>query len=316
MNHPLKNPQWLLPVIRKVIRRNGVFVCSICRTEYSTMGEANGCLNQCWYEIRNFYPVVKRRRLHKLIYRCQYCCRDYDFETQALACANACSSDRNRQHIQEQLVNDLPVDVPAKRPGSVRLNQQSSLGRRLRRQIENDVLADRPAHEDDIHDIAIDHPVAGEASAPLSQHEAPLPESGKPSSGFQKPSSTNAGTSSKAPAAAAPSAATAPAANTATAAKSAKSNASTQAAAAEKASTKAAAEAPAEAAKAAAAPQAEVNKGRHKDSFPKQWSRQDAKYQCRYCNKRFYTKQEVEDCFNGHFNEDGYEKEVGAGPEN
>lgn len=46
-----------------------------------------------------------------------------------------------------------------------------------------------------------------------------------------------------------------------------------------------------------------------KADFPKQWIRMDAKYQCCYCKKLFFTKMETEACFNEHFDADGLEKE-------
>jgi hypothetical protein len=46
-----------------------------------------------------------------------------------------------------------------------------------------------------------------------------------------------------------------------------------------------------------------------KADFPKQWIRMDAKYQCCYCKKLFFTKMETESCFNGHFDENGVEIE-------
>jgi hypothetical protein len=60
-------------------------------------------------------------------------------------------------------------------------------------------------------------------------------------------------------------------------------------------------------------PQTEVviaDRGRHIGSFSKPWIRKNEKYQCRFCSELYYTRMEVENCFKGHFGEDGYEKKT------
>ena len=44
-----------------------------------------------------------------------------------------------------------------------------------------------------------------------------------------------------------------------------------------------------------------------KDSFESFWVRKDAKYECRFCHTQFFTRIEVEKCFNDHFDESGIE---------
>lgn len=46
---------------------------------------------------------------------------------------------------------------------------------------------------------------------------------------------------------------------------------------------------------------------RNKDFYPKPFLRQNAKYRCAYCLTDFFTKMEVEQCFDGHFDEQGKE---------
>lgn len=48
------------------------------------------------------------------------------------------------------------------------------------------------------------------------------------------------------------------------------------------------------------------HKKRHRNEFPKQFSRHNAKYMCLVCNSEYFTKTEVEACFSGHFDEEGY----------
>lgn len=49
------------------------------------------------------------------------------------------------------------------------------------------------------------------------------------------------------------------------------------------------------------------SKGRSKRSFAKAWVRHDAKYKCSYCNALYFTKMETEQCFEGHFDAEGFE---------
>lgn len=122
MPRHLANSSLLLPVIRKVICRNGSYICSICRTEYLSKVEANNCLNQCWYDVQEIYPVVERKLGGlKKVYRCHFCCRDYPEESEALSCAKRCQGQRNQLHVREQLLNELPIKPPKHRPRRLRL---------------------------------------------------------------------------------------------------------------------------------------------------------------------------------------------------
>lgn len=122
MGRHLTNSGLILPVIRKVISRDGAYVCCICRSEYKTKVEANNCLNHCWYDVQHLYPVVLRKLNGRhVVFRCQYCCRDYEDESSALSCARRCRGERNHLHIREQLLNDLPIEAPSHRPSRIRL---------------------------------------------------------------------------------------------------------------------------------------------------------------------------------------------------
>lgn len=46
---------------------------------------------------------------------------------------------------------------------------------------------------------------------------------------------------------------------------------------------------------------------RNKGFYPKPFLRQNAKYRCAYCLKDYFTKMEVEQCFDGHFDDQGRE---------
>ncbi|MBF0440918.1 MAG: hypothetical protein HQK54_03350 [Oligoflexales bacterium] len=47
---------------------------------------------------------------------------------------------------------------------------------------------------------------------------------------------------------------------------------------------------------------------RKKSEFPTHWFRSDAKYGCRYCQKMYFTRSEVEFCFHSHFDDNDIEK--------
>lgn len=46
---------------------------------------------------------------------------------------------------------------------------------------------------------------------------------------------------------------------------------------------------------------------RHRSEFKKEWFRKDAKYECGFCHELYFTRLEVEQCFGGHFDEEGLE---------
>ena len=226
MARQLSDAGIMLPVIRKVICRDGCFICSICRSEYQSRIEANNCLNACWLDIQDFYPIVLHKlNLRKIAFRCQFCCRDYLDESLALACARRCLSARNNQHIKEQLVNDLPIVAPVRKSSRLRL------------------IATRPSAAAGRFHKSPPQQSSASAKDPNSITTEPLlvqppivPES-RPAHPEVKPIDTR----------------------------------------------------------------------RTKASFPKQWIRNDARYQCKYCNSLFFTKMETETCFHSHFDEQGFE---------
>lgn len=211
MGRHLTNSGLVLPVIRKVICRDETFICSICRSEYHNKVEANNCLNHCWYDVQNLYPVVLRKLNGRhVVFRCHFCCRDYKDESEALACARRCQGDRNQLHVHEQLLNDLPIEAPSHRPSRLRLV----------------ALKAAPAHP-------LAKPKDVEHTPTVSEDEE---------SDIEIPSENP-----------------------------------------------------------------DVAPRKSKADFPKQWVRMDAKYQCCYCKKLYFTKMETEACFNGHFDENGRE---------
>ncbi|MCX6128269.1 MAG: hypothetical protein NTX25_04295 [Proteobacteria bacterium] len=213
MSRQLTGSGIILPIIRKVICRDEVYVCCICRSDYKSKIEANNCLNQCWFDVQELYPVVVRKlNVRKVVFRCHFCCRDYSDDMEALNCARRCLNAANKQHIKEQLINELPIEAPNRRPSRLRL------------------VTAKP-----------------QAAPPKSKIKARS----------KKASPQN---------------------NTTPEDKS-----------------------------APAVEKTYIEKRRKKSAFPKHWVRADAKYQCKYCNQKFFTKMEVEACFNGHFDQEDFE---------
>lgn len=105
-----------LPLVRRIFRQAGNYICGLCKTEHGSYGDANSCMNQCWFDVHNFFPVVKRRlSAETWVHRCLFCCRDYTNEPEAFRCAALCAGEKNRLQIHEQLLNELPLPPPQRK---------------------------------------------------------------------------------------------------------------------------------------------------------------------------------------------------------
>lgn len=105
-----------LPLVRRIFRHADVYLCGLCKTEHRSYGEANSCMNQCWFDVHNFFPVVKRKLSRDTwTHRCLFCCRDYTNEQDAFGCAARCAGEKNRLQLREQLLNDLPLPPPTRK---------------------------------------------------------------------------------------------------------------------------------------------------------------------------------------------------------
>lgn len=105
-----------LPLVRRIFRQADKYICGLCKSVHKSYGQANSCMNQCWFDVHNFFPVVKRRLSRDTwVNRCLFCCRDYSNEQEAFACAAHCAGERNRLQLSEQLLNDLPLPPPTRK---------------------------------------------------------------------------------------------------------------------------------------------------------------------------------------------------------
>ena len=217
-----------IPTIRKIFRTStNVYLCGICRSNYQTMHEANSCLNHCWFEVSEFYPLVPRRNAqHKFVYRCRYCSRDYEREEDGLRCASDCKTRGNRLHEIDQNILNLPITPRAKPKKHRPVNVATSFVPKYQFKHKQEEEAIEPTMNNA-------EPVQEEQPPLQEQQAAPEPEK---------------------------------------------------------------ADEP-------------IDRGKHRSEYKKEWVRKDAKYECCYCQQKYFTRNEVISCFNEHFDEDGYEKE-------
>lgn len=116
MGQKFQTKQARVPVIRKIFRKGKVFTCGICRSNYHSRGEANHCLNECWFQLRHHYPLIHEKHHGQPIkYKCQFCYRIYTDQEEALDCAQLCMEAHEQKHLSEQLTNDLPISVKSRR---------------------------------------------------------------------------------------------------------------------------------------------------------------------------------------------------------
>jgi len=76
--------------IRRVVRRGAIHICGLCRRQYSEEDEAHDCVVSCWGELLSLNPVLRRRSLAIVHFRCRFCARDHHSVARATACAAAC----------------------------------------------------------------------------------------------------------------------------------------------------------------------------------------------------------------------------------
>ncbi len=76
--------------IRRVVRRGMLHICGLCRRQYSDEADAHECVLSCWTELLSLDPVLPRRALAVVNYRCRFCARDYRSRSLAHSCAKLC----------------------------------------------------------------------------------------------------------------------------------------------------------------------------------------------------------------------------------
>lgn len=231
--HILQNP----PILR-VLRKDGLHLCGICRAAYHHHTAAVSCLNRCWKQIsEEGQGITLITDLGQEKYLCLFCFRSYRLPGEAQACAEDCCSKGIKKLQQLHLLPQGATEVRPKRIFQPLTAVSLRPAARQRRILgKPTAVADGTArdHETELADIK---PTGGNADAAAGQAEGAVE---------QEKIAVNP--------------------------------------------TKAVKE----------------HKKRHRDEFPKQFARANAKYMCLVCNTEYFTRAEVEACFNGHFDEQGY----------
>jgi hypothetical protein len=91
-------------MLRRIIKKDGTFLCGICRSTHLSQNQAMGCLTSCWKQLLERAPwVVEVRAIGKHPYVCAYCQRGYFKPEQAHACAQDCINRENNHAATEGL---------------------------------------------------------------------------------------------------------------------------------------------------------------------------------------------------------------------
>ncbi len=118
---PQRNASLLVGPIKRVIRKNGQFICGICQDEYPQLNHAMDCLHECWNHFQTLVPVVMRRSYVRWMYRCRYCARDYGSFGEATSCSSQCRTGLSQNFDKEWSLFDYTPPqrkkfVPKARP--------------------------------------------------------------------------------------------------------------------------------------------------------------------------------------------------------
>ncbi len=91
--------------IKRVIRRDGLFVCGVCRKAYQREAEADHCLVTCLsHWLKTAPPINEVTDGTATQFRCGFCKRVYTRRTDAQACADACRTQTQKSVADERRV--------------------------------------------------------------------------------------------------------------------------------------------------------------------------------------------------------------------
>ena len=156
--------------IRRVVRRGMLHICGLCRRQYSDEGDAHECVVSCWTELLSLDPVLPRRALAVVNYRCRFCARDYRTRSLAHSCAKLC----RRQMIdafdleEEVFLAGEAADARPKRRVKARPVAQPRAQRpapKLKRTVAAPEVATDPPVNEDATSAAATAAAAAEAAA-------------------------------------------------------------------------------------------------------------------------------------------------------
>ncbi len=90
--------------VKRVLRRGQHFVCGMCGSQHQEGKVAQGCLERCLTGFFRQQPVNTVRRDGKTEYQCSYCKRCYENSTFAQKCASDCQSRLQQRSQKEQTI--------------------------------------------------------------------------------------------------------------------------------------------------------------------------------------------------------------------
>jgi transposase-like protein/ribosomal protein L40E len=101
--------------LKRVLRQGTRFVCGVCRKAYATEAEAERCLAACMQRhVNPASTVAAEQHGRQKRYRCHFCKRVYEAEQPARACATEC-----RKRTQEAITQGEQEKAATRPPGAV-----------------------------------------------------------------------------------------------------------------------------------------------------------------------------------------------------
>ena len=97
--------------IRRVVRQGHVFLCGMCRDSFDNFSDAISCVRHCWEEVLLLDPVIERRFPAKTVmFRCRFCARDHETHELADHCAKDCKDNLSARFALEIDAWGLPQE--------------------------------------------------------------------------------------------------------------------------------------------------------------------------------------------------------------
>ena len=87
---PLKLQKDKRDAVKRLIRVGNSYVCGICRSSHDSKEIAMACLQRCATGYFSDQAPKDKPKGNRTVYRCRFCCRNYESKQTALACVRKC----------------------------------------------------------------------------------------------------------------------------------------------------------------------------------------------------------------------------------
>lgn len=104
MGQPAQKPGGTRFKVKRILRKGSHFVCGMCGSQHTAGKTAVACLEKCVSQYLNQSPVTATSRNGQSIYVCKFCKREHQQEASAAACAKACQSKLQKTAAKEQTI--------------------------------------------------------------------------------------------------------------------------------------------------------------------------------------------------------------------